>query len=132
MKLKLDRVSPGDEITTEHFNRLHEALRALQINLAPGANLDVQSTPAGYTVAANPRKGLWIKLTGNSSNAYSWTEQLPQPSGTWADGYRSGTTSADPAHEINGNTSPPSLPLIVWAWRAPQSGEVVFQVGGCA
>src|SRR5215469_5221488 len=114
MRLKLPRVKVDDEITTKHFNDLYEALEKLEIDVGPSSNLIIHKGTSGLSMAAAIRRGFWIKLTSNSSNSYAWTEQYAQSGGTWVNGQSSGTTGADPAHEINGNTTIPSLPVIVW------------------
>ncbi len=131
MKLEFPRADPGDEITTLHFKALYAALEQLKINIPGGGGLIITETPKGYAMASDCREGFWAKLTINSSNDYAWIEQIPQSGGAWVDGYSTGTTSTDPAHELNGNTSIPSLPIIVWAWRSATSGEVLFQQGLC-
>src|SRR5437868_2395056 len=44
-----------------------------------------------------------VKITGEASGAYAWTEQYRSAPGVFADltGGRSGTTTDDPAREIN-------------------------------
>jgi hypothetical protein len=131
MPIQLPKVKPDDEILAEHFEGIYRALEKLQISIGQNGSITMDDSGSGIALGMNAREGFWIKLTSNSGAAYAWTEQLAQPSGTWVDGYQSGTTATDPAREINGNASPTSLPLIVWAWRAPQSAEVVFQLGSC-
>lgn len=125
------RPQPGDELTTLHFKAIYDALERLELRVANGSGLTLSAGPGGTVIGLAERKGFWIKLTSNSSNAYAWTEQLPQSGGTWVDGYQSGTTSSDPAREVNGLTTPPTLPKIVRAWRGVQSNEVLFGLSTC-
>ena len=42
------------------------------------------------------------KLTSSSGTAYAWTEQIEAAAGTFTNGTRTGTTTLNPAYELNG------------------------------
>lgn len=131
MEVRLPTVLPGDEILAEHITALYDLVRRLQVSVAANSGLVMDSGAGGVALGLALAEGFWIRLTSNSGNAFAWTEVIPQSGGTWVDGYRSGTSGSDPARELNGNTSIPALPLIVRAWRAPASHEVLFHLGSC-
>jgi hypothetical protein len=73
-----------------------------------------------------------IKVTsGGTGGKYAWTEQVPAASGTWTAGTRSGTTTSDPAWEVNMNTAVPANTIILHAYRVPETGDVRFERGAC-
>jgi hypothetical protein len=131
VEVKLPTVRPGDEILAEHITAIYDLVRRLQIATGENSELTLDSGDGGNVLNAPTNDGMWVKLTSRSSNAFAWTEQIPQTGGTWVDGYQSGTTTTDSAHEANSNTTLPTLPVIVWAWRAPASNEVTFLLGSC-
>lgn len=131
MLLELPNPRPGDEIEARHLALLYDALRRVALSVAGNSGLSLDSGDHGTIIGFTGDDGFYIELTANSGGAYAWTEQLADGAGTWVAGYRSGTTSTDPAYEMNGNTSIPSLPQIVHARRLPSSNAVVFQLGSC-
>jgi hypothetical protein len=131
VEVKLPTVQPGDEILAEHVTALYDLIRRLRITTGENSGLDSDSSNAGIAIGLGDSDGFWVKLTSRSGNDFAWTEQIPQPGGTWVDGPQSGTTTTDPAHELNANTTLPALPVKVWAWRAPASNEVLFSLGAC-
>jgi hypothetical protein len=131
VEVKLPTLKPGDELWDVHFNVIYDAIKRLQLSVGENSGIDLDSNAGGMAIGLGDNDGFWIKLTARSGNSFAWTEQIPQTGGTWVDGYQSGTTGSDPAHEANANTSLPTLPHKVWAWRAPASNEVVFLLGSC-
>lgn len=132
MILGLPKVEPGDEISADHIAAIYDALQRLQITVSQNCGITMDSGSTGITLGLGINEGFWIKLTSRSSNSFAWTEQIHQAGDTWVDGYQSGTTSTDPAHEVNGNSTLPTLPVKVWAWRVPASNEVTFNIGTCS
>src|SRR5690606_28296866 len=59
--------------------------------------------------------GFWAEITGSSTTAHSWVEQQQTGTNTFQDlpGGRSGTTSVDPAYEVNRRAGVPAG-TIVW------------------
>jgi hypothetical protein len=131
MEAKLPTVQPGDEILAEHFNAIYDFIRRCQISVGENSGIDMDSGPGGVALALGDNDGFWIKLTSRSGNDFAWTSQIHQGGTTWVDGYESGTTSTNPAHEANANSSIPTLPVKVWARRDPASNEVLFSLGNC-
>lgn len=92
--------------------------------------------PAGsaQVVAHDPMRPFVVKLTAKDAGAgshFSWTEQIATAGGTWADGPRSGTYSADPLVELNGNAGITLGGTIrARAWR-DDAGTLRFQRGTC-
>src|SRR4051812_42800552 len=105
MEVKLPTVHPGDEILAEHIAALYDLVRRCQIMTGENSELTLDSADAGNVLNAPVNDGMWIKLTSRSGNSFAWTEQVPQTGGTWVDGFQSGTTTVDPGHELNSNTS---------------------------
>lgn len=91
--------------------------------------------PSGLHFAVNLPEVMAIKLTsGGTAGKYAWTRQMAAAGGAWAahPSGRTGTTAADPAYELNGNTTVNLSPNpVVRAWRDPVSNAVLFQSGSC-
>lgn len=124
---------PGDAILADHLKVIYEALERLEaVHYAPPLY------QSGDTIVLSGRPGFWIRLTGKSGSAYAWTRVYPQAGGTWLASPApndAGTTTENPAREINGNATPtPSSgsPLYVRAWYAAEAREVRFQYGSCS
>jgi hypothetical protein len=125
---KFDRQKPGKPISARIINAPLDAIEA-GLNLSVVAPLESTTTPAGVQIGLNQAVPLYAMITGGT-NPYAWTEQYTDTGGTWMTGYQSGTTTLDPAYEINGNlTVPPGT--IVWMNRAPASGQWLFQLAVC-
>ena len=124
-------IRPGEEISAQWLNSLQSLLKSGQIVLAPGCGLELKHTAdGGQEIRAVYTNAIWIKITGAASGtAYPWTQQLEAASGTWTNGTASGTTTTDPAYEINGNTSVASG-TIVRAWRSAK-GDLRFIGSTC-
>lgn len=126
MSRRFPRVAKGQPIEAEHGNAIFEAAESLQLVGIPPIMVD------GNTIRydGNP-PGFWVKLTGApSSTAHPWQEVVPQTGGTWINGARSGTTSTDPAYELNGSTATLTNKY-ARAWRDPVSNEVRFHYSTC-
>jgi hypothetical protein len=84
------------------------------------------------TIGVRLPQWIWAKVTAfdSATNRYSWTQQVPHPSGTWSAGVLTGSPSADGAYEWNGNTSVP-VGAIVRLIRARETAEWLFQFGSC-
>jgi hypothetical protein len=91
--------------------------------------------PAGLRFAVGLPEVWQVKLTsGGTGGKYAWTRQIGNTAGTWAShpSGRTGTTAADPAYEMNGNTAVNLSPNpVVRAWRDPISRALVFESGSC-
>lgn len=69
-------------------------------------------------------------ITGNSGAACAWTARSPATQSTWANSTGnsplSGTTSVNPAYEINGRQGfPASFQVLMWQEQA-NNGEIAF------
>lgn len=132
MHRRLPRPKADDILTDDLLNALYDEIQRLV--LKPGNNIEMLQTTGGTVVSAKCPEMYWIKITGASATlmggavAYPWTEQIPVVGGTWADNYRTGTTSADPAIESTGYTSVP-IGSIVLALRA--DGVLGFLFRAC-
>lgn len=83
----------GTPVSASNLNAMREAIVFSE-----------SGTQAGYP----PYKPPFVaKITGASGAAFAWTEQGQTAATTWANlpGGRSGTTSVNPAYELNGNQS---------------------------
>jgi hypothetical protein len=92
----------------------------------------VEDDPSGFSFklgGAIPPGVKFIKVTSVVSGAFAWTEQLPVASGGWTDGSDSGTTSDDPAYELN-NFGSVALNKVYPAWRS-SIGDLRFQSDQC-
>lgn len=72
--------------------------------------------PSGTDAIQTPYPPPFVaKITGSSGANYSWTEQQQTGATTWIDlpGGRSGTTSVNPANEINASQSVATNTLVV-------------------
>lgn len=126
MARKLPVVQPGQPILAEHILAIYEALQEIDLKVVPPLVLGPLNT---IYLASKP--GFWIKLTGApSSIAHPWQEVIPAASGTWSVGSLSGTTSTDPAYEINGSTATLTNKY-ARAWRDLATGEVRFNYSTC-
>lgn len=122
-------VQPDDYIKAEHIEFLRELARDLGVK-SQGSNVAILGPGLAVPVWS---PGLYILVTAyltGSGNGYAWTESIFTGSG-WASGPRSGTTTVDPAQEINGNIfSIPTGGIRVRAWRS-EGGSMLFQFGAC-
>lgn len=117
---------PGDPIYAEHVRQLLEIRRALRVRVAP----PLAQMPDG-TIYLPDSGGFWAKITGApTSGKHPWQQVVGQSGGTWANGAASGTTSDDPAYEVNGSTATLTNKY-VWMWREPASGEMRFIYSTC-
>lgn len=131
MARKLPRVRAGDVLRADDLNALYEALERLRLTVGLGSGLTLAETPGGTTLGWSGRPGMWIKIgSSHTGSAYAWTEQLPATGGTWVVGPASGTSTVDPARELNGNATVPAN-TIVRAWRAPQTLGILFAYDHC-
>jgi hypothetical protein len=119
------RVKPGDPITAEALNSLLDLADRAGIDLAVGSGLDRR----GGAIVSTRRWEGFVKLTSRSGSSYAWTEAV-RVGGAWEDGVRSGTTTDDPALEVNAATSLSTFPTRVRAWRLTD-GTLAFQVSAC-
>lgn len=115
----------GKPIRASHIKELYRVLASLQLQVGPGLTHD----PVTGTIGANPGQGFWIYISAQSGFNYTWLEKVPQASGAWADGPRSGTAASDPAIEVNSNATV-ALNTYQWAERS-QGGDVLFQADLC-
>lgn len=127
----IDDFRPGQALTAKDLNAIKlELIRLGKVIAAPP--LHVSDDANGFRFDLDGGIGFPIKLTsGGTGGKYAWTEQVPAASGTWTAGPRSGTTSADPAYETNGNTTIAANTIILRAYRARETGELRFERGTC-
>jgi hypothetical protein len=116
----------GDPLSASMLNQLVEWCSAGRLRFGRG----IKTT--GDRIALAERPGWWAKLTSRGAGAnYAWTRQIATASGGWSDDTTlSGTTSSDPAYEVNGNTTL-TLPTRAWAWRDHETSEVRFSMSVC-
>jgi len=132
--IQLDEFRAGQVLTVRAMNALlTEVERLGKINASPP--LSCVDSQGGLAFALDQREIWWIQLTsGGTGGKYAWTRKIADTSGTWSahpDG-RTGTTSADPAYEINANaTVDISTTPIVPAWRDPATNDLRFLAGSC-
>lgn len=70
-----------------------------------GGGAGVSDIGGGLQVTNLSREGFWIKIT-SGTNPYAWTAVYESSPGTWADwSGLTGTTTVNPAYELNGNTT---------------------------
>lgn len=117
---------PGDEIEAKHLQVIYDAIDEGPSVVAP---LYVTS---GGAIALGEQPGVWIQFTGPPSGTkHPWKQVLPQAGGGWVDGAASGTTTADPAREINSNAND-LTDIRARAWRDRTSFEVRFAYSKCS
>jgi len=116
----------GDPLRAEHVRALLKLARTHRVRVVPPLAQMLDGTI--YLAQAD---GFWAKITGApSSGKHPWQQVVGQTGGTWANGAASGTTSVDPAYEVNGSTSTLTNKY-VWMWREPSSGEMRFIYSTC-
>lgn len=94
--------------------------------LRPGAGIVARQFGHGRTIARiNEFERTWIKLTGTYSAGYPWKEVV-RSGGAWVDTGRTGSSAADPAFELNDDTTLTSGNTVYWAQRSVFSGDWVF------
>lgn len=117
--MRWDELKPGGRASASQLNALAaETERQSNFRVGAGAMSDggtgVQIMPPTF------RLGWWAMIDsigatdGNGRTPHGWTEQRPVAGGTWEDkpNGKSGTTSLDPAYEVNSNIV--SVGTIVW------------------
>jgi hypothetical protein len=122
---------PGEILTADHLAHA----------MGLGERTPPRESGQGYGVSGSfgqsgvavPRQEFWILLTGGGTGgAYSWSEQVPDSGGSWVAGGRSGTSSDDPAREVNGNDAlATGSTLRAWA-RRDHDGVLRFELGTCS
>lgn len=118
---------PGDPILASHITYLYWLADHLDIEVVAPL---IKTSDGAIALAAEG--GFWIKLTGAPvAGKHPWVEQQALAGGTWQDGAGVGTTTDDPAREVNGSTAD-LTDVIVRAWRDKTSGEILFMFGACS
>src|SRR4051812_20505996 len=134
MSFKPRQFRAGEVISARALNEFFaEVARLGKIGVVAPMTMADDSAGIHFGVALQER---WaIKLTGAGPGGdYNWTRQIGATGGGWADhpGGQTGTTGADPAHEMNANATVDLSPNpVVEAWRDPVSGALLFQQGSC-
>lgn len=101
----------------------------LFINYVPGAGFTIELPP--LNIPAQPaRLPFPAKITSTSGAACAWTALVPATPSTWAnstgDSPLSGTTSVNPAYEINGRQGfPANYQVLMWQEQA-NDGSIVY------
>lgn len=134
MNLRPRDYSPGERLTASELNALRaEVARLGRISFVPPLGGAIEQ--GGVAIWYDAPWAGWVKLTsGGTGGKYAWTAQVETSGGTWANapGNLNGTTSVDPAYEVNATTTVPLSPNpVVWAWRDAGSGKLLFQMGSC-
>jgi hypothetical protein len=106
MPADLETINPGRESASK-FNRNNARLLERGVISSDGSIL-IGQTPAGTDLRARatprqPDQVITAKLTAKSGSKYSWSEERRTDAGAWesVSGGRSGTTSADPAYDLD-------------------------------
>jgi hypothetical protein len=121
----------GQVLTARDLNEIKAELKRLaKVTAVPPLN--VSSGAGGFRMDLELRVPFAIKVTsGGTGGKYAWTAQVPTATGTWAAGTGSGTTSVDPAYEVNVNTTVAANTIILRAWRDPATNVLFFERGSC-
>lgn len=135
MNLRTEDFRPGEPLPARELNAIREEIARLgRISFVPP--IGGSSDGAGIAIWSDSLWQGWIKLTGGGTGGkYAWTAQTAVAGGGWTDtpGNLSGSATTDPALEVNGNASVPLSPApVVWAWRVPESDDLVFQSAACS
>jgi len=124
----------GDTLGAHTLNAIAAELRRLG-KIAGVSPMSVSPDFAGITVGAAALDTLWwLRLGANAAGAYAWTRLVPvSGSGTWTNspGGETGTTSNDPAREVNGNSAL-ATNTVVMGWRDPMTNELRFVFRTCS
>lgn len=133
MSLRPDDFQPGERLTAAELNAIRRELQRLgTISFVPPIAGLSDGSGVGIWYTGSPDR--YVKLTsGGTGGKYAWTLQVEVAGGGWANdpGGQSGTTSVDPAWEINSNTTVVLSPApVVPAWR-DASGVLRFIAGSC-
>src|SRR5437879_961637 len=118
----------GDKLKAADLNALVKLFRAGKLYANPP--LDLKAGANGFVLSLVRPAEIWARITGMSSGAYSWQQITPGPNGTGVDGVMMGTTSVEPAHEWNGNTTVPTGTRVRMR-RGTESGVWLFQLAAC-
>lgn len=118
----------SDELGTAKEYNLSETVSSDTIVLLDRV-LDISGN-YGYwfSVGGGSSSQFVAKLTSVSGAAWAWTEQALIGGGVWADAPdgRSGTTSVNPAYELNGNQSAAANTLVVMYEEADAGGTIRY------
>lgn len=126
-------IEEGQQITAEWLNALLTLWQGNRIITPRDASLTSQPDPLGTLLMLDLDAMLVIKITGGGTGGkYAWTEQVETSGGGWADTSPAvtGTTSDDPAYEINGVASV-AVGSVVPAWRTISQGDLRFLSSTC-
>jgi hypothetical protein len=116
----------GDEIRAEHIAALYEAYERIKFAAIPPLHFRDDNT-----LELGEQPGIWIKITGApTGTAHPWKEQQATTGGAWQDAVMTGTTTSDPAYELNGSTAT-LTGKIVRAWRDRATYEMRFLYASC-
>lgn len=126
MARRFPKVEQGQPILASHIQAIYDAIAEIEIKAVPPLVVG----PGGHLYNSD-LPGFWIKITGApSGTAHPWEEVIPATGGSWTVGADSGTTSADPAYEINGSTATLTNKY-ARAWHDKSTGEVRFNYSAC-
>lgn len=127
--MKPPPLKPGDELTSSWLNDALDS--APTVRADPASGLESVDFGRGPVLRARNRLEIWAKVGAHGSGGkYAWTQQLDTPSGGWANGPRSGTTTDNPLVEANGNTGV-ALNKVVRAWKDSNGFCWKFIYGSC-
>jgi hypothetical protein len=138
MDTNLPDVRAGQQLSATWLNKLRDLYLASR-RIVQGPGVFASTGPDGVVYTVIRESDWWAKITYQGTGPiYSWLEQIPAGSGTWADGPTHGHASADPAigseyadpaYEANNGTVP--VNTIVRCSRDKQAGRVTFLYSDC-
>lgn len=129
----------GQPLQRASINQLVDHANSLS-SIVGGPGIAVTRTGRSVTLALDGEPGLIAadtlfpaRITAADSGAHAWTELQPTTGGSFQNkpAGRSGTTSSNPAYEVNGRTSVPAN-TIVWIKESRSDSDVtryLFDLG---
>jgi len=119
----------GDRPSASRLNEIWSWYQKLK-KFTVGETLELVETETSIALRSTVIPPFYAKITGGS-NPYSWTRQMrsgtafvDDPTGM------SGTTSSDPAYEVNGNTGVPSGKVVLLR-QDITTAQRIFQLENC-
>lgn len=110
----------GQRLHRVYINQLVDHANALA-TITGGPGIQITRTAGAVAIAATPHyahaaiaDSFLARITASASGAHGWMEMQPASEGSFmeVEGGRSGTTSANPAYEINGRSNVPANTIV--------------------
>lgn len=119
----LQQTPDGPALSMSQLMRLAKATEQAR-NVFGGGGVGMNDVAGGIQVSNLTREGFWAKIS-SGSNPYAWQAVNQSSAGTWEDDTgKSGTTTINPAYELNGNTGVAANTRV---WMMPaHSDSMVF------